>query len=643
MGAALSSLARAARVAGLLLVLGAGCTMVRVEPGGGPSVTAALRLSIPGPNGLSARTRQELYRRDLGALYPDALDDLAARLHADAVAGPTPAVLIALAEVNYTRGSKAEKNDDPRAVVCYLRAVGYAGHYLFPPGGARPPAAFDPRFRVACDLYNTALARAVVLAQETGQLDPRGAWVLPGADDRAEPVRQQVVHIGLPCPPDELGPLQVCASFQVVGLATMHRTFGLGVPLVGQRRPDCPARPFVADLSFPVTALCRFEGGLDDLAGTPRIRLELINPLNVSSVKVGDQDVPLETDLTTPLAHYLGQAHLERDSYRGFVSAGALGEKGGLHFFTPYQPGKVPVILVHGLVSSPAAWAPLLNDLLADPLLRQRFQVGVYFYPTGAPYLASAADLRDDLDRYRRTVDPQGKGPLLNEMVVLGHSMGGLVARLLTVDGGDDFWRLLSPEPLDRLNVAPPAREELRRTFYFHRESCIRRVVFLGTPHHGSKLSVSLPARLAARLAGMPQQLLDGTRELARLNPGLPGGAARLPSSVDLLAPDGPALALLAERPRPAGVHYHSVIGVALSDKLSIEHLLGGDSKAGDGVVSYESAHRDDVDSELVVQANHYRVHQHPLAVREVRRILLEHLEEIDRRRAQPVTQARAQ
>jgi pimeloyl-ACP methyl ester carboxylesterase len=635
--AALPLLARRAGPVGLVLLLAAGCAFVRVDPGPGPSVTGSLRASVPGDSTLSSRTIQELYRRDLLALYPTSLDELAARLHADALNDPDPAVLFALSEVNYLRGRKLEKEDDPRATICYFRSAGYAYHFLLgAKGGAAP---FDPRFRVACDLYNTALARCLMLAQLHGQLDAGGRWWLPGREDKDALVPLAVSHVGFQAQPAEFGRLHLCSSFRVVGLATLQRTFGLGVPLVGERSPDANAtglaRSFVpADLNFSITAFCRFEGGLDDLVESPRAVLELINPLAISAVTVSAREVPLETDVTTPLAHYLGQARMEKASYSAFLSPEALGKKAGLHFLEPYRPGKVPVILVHGLLSSPAAWAPMLNDLFADPQLRERCRLAVYFYPSGAPYLVTAADLRGEIDRYRRTVDPAGKDAMLGEAVVVGHSMGGLIARLLTVDGGDDFWSLLSPAPLEKFQAPPAVREELRRTYYFRRDPSVRRVVFIGTPHKGSQISPSLLGRLAARLAGVPRPLLDTRAELALYNPQLRGGGdGQVPTSIDLLAPGTPALTLIAHRPRPEGAHYHSVIGVSLSDSLCVERLFGGDGKTGDGVVLYESAHLDGVDSELVVQANHYRVVQHPLAIREVRRILTEHLQEIDSRR----------
>src|SRR3954454_11631921 len=156
---------RPSRVCWLACLLAlCGCAVIKVERGAGPSMTAAVRASVPGDFTLSNRTLQELYRLDLYRLYPDSLDDVAARLHAEAVASPQPETLFALAEINHVRGRKLEKEDDCRATLCYFRSAGYAWHYLFGEAGVanNPTAAFDPRFRLACDVYNTSLARCLV-------------------------------------------------------------------------------------------------------------------------------------------------------------------------------------------------------------------------------------------------------------------------------------------------------------------------------------------------------------------------------------------------------------------------------------------------------------------------------------------------
>lgn len=620
------------RVAVLLVVLAAGlpgCAAIRIERVEGPSLAETWRASAVSAAELSPRTRQAIRRFDLESLYPDRLAELSGHLHAEAVKEPRGEVLFALAEVNYLRGVRAEKNVGEACAYYYLSA-GYAYHYLFAAPRDAETDVFDPRFRLACDLYNQGLAKCIEAAQKAGQFDPRSRLVLPDAGGK-EPVQLCVVHKGFRFRPDEFGPVQPCAGFQVFGLANHHRTYGLGVPLVGSRDGSVPLTMdafYPPKVAFPVTAFFRFDGTLADLHQRRAGSLELINPLTMQHVRVGERAVPLESDLTTPLASYLAGAGLDSAGYAGFLRPDSLGDKAGLHTLEPYEPGRIPVVLVHGLLGTPTTWAPLYNDLQADPELRKHFQFWVYFYPTGNPYLLTAADLRGALAKMRQSLDPDGRDPTLDDMVLVGHSMGGLVSRLLTVDGGDDFWKLVSGAPLDSLRLHPSTRAELQNTFYFQRQPYVSRAIFVGTPHHGSKLSPSVLGRLGAKLAGLPRELMDVTRDVMQDNPQLATTLReKATTSIDLLAPDAPALQLISHRQRPPQVRYHSVIGQVRGNELLVERLFGGGyCTPSDGVVPVTSAHLDDVDSEVLVPSDHYHVHQHPLAILEVRRILQEHL-----------------
>jgi pimeloyl-ACP methyl ester carboxylesterase len=277
--------------------------------------------------------------------------------------------------------------------------------------------------------------------------------------------------------------------------------------------------------------------------------------------------------------------------------------------------------MIHGFWASPLTWTAMFNDLRADPYLRQHFQFWFYLYPSGNPYLQTAADLRDTLARLRTEIDPQHRDAALDNMVLVGHSMGGLVAKLMVEDSGNDFWKLVSAQPFDTLKLQPQTRTELQRLFFFPRQPEIRRVVFMATPHHGSSLAPSAAGQLVSQFIRMPRALSQAVHDVAQEDPQIVNRLRDGPvaTSLDLLAPGAPALELLASRPRPAGVHFHSIIG-AVSGKVP---------EASDGIVDYRSAHLAGVDSELVVPANHQEVHQHPRTVAEVRRILLEHLREV--------------
>jgi pimeloyl-ACP methyl ester carboxylesterase len=643
-----------------------GCASIRVDHVHQPALLDAWRSSAVLRDDVSPRTLQTLRQWNLAAIYAKTPEKAVDALRDEVLRDPQPDLLFALAEINYVLGRKAEKHNAARATAYYYLCAGYAYHYVFdePPRPAPelegnhttttslslpPPvhlvprsSIFDPRFRLACDLYNAGLAKLIAAAQRVGQLDPRQELRMPTPDGQGFAL--SVLHSGFngTWKPEEFNKLLVCSDYSVVGLANQHRTFGLGVPLIATRAPgadkDDAARTFYPlQAAFPVTAFFRFEGTLADL-GTQRCgRLELYNPLTIQAIPVAGQTVPLETDLTTPLAYFLARSNLgDITEYVGFFNGDRILAQTGMRMLAPYQPGKIPVVLVHGLLSSPITWAPVINDLQADPAVRERYQFWYYYYPTGAPYLSTAAELRGELEKLRNEVDPHHQDPALDNMVFVGHSMGGLISNLMTIDSGDDFWKLVSPEPFGELNLPPAARTELQQTFYFQRQSCVKRVIFVATPHRGSKLSPSPLGRLATHLVRMPSELKTVHADLVKDNPDLAKVLREraLPTSVDLLDPKSPALLLMAQRPRPEHVHYHTICGDISTTSTNIERWLAGDSgDKGDGVVPYKSAHFESADSELPVRADHFHVHHHPLAIQEVRRILMEHYQEYVRER----------
>src|SRR5262249_27389356 len=144
--------------------------------------------------------------------------------------------------------------------------------------------------------------------------------------------------------------------------------------------------------------------------------LELHNPLAEQAIHVAGFAVPLETDLTTPLAYTLEKTDLATLPYTGFFWANEGQRQEGIYMFGPYQKGKIPVLMVHGLLSAPLTWAPVFNDLRADPTLREKYQFWFYLYPTGNPYLGTAADLRQSLAKLRDEVDPRHEDGALDNM-----------------------------------------------------------------------------------------------------------------------------------------------------------------------------------------------------------------------------------
>ncbi len=385
-------------------------------------------------------------------------------------------------------------------------------------------------------------------------------------------------------------------------------------------------------LSFPLTAFLRVRRTVDGVvpanaeaaSPSPRFVLELLDPLATQRVAVGERLVPLETDLSTPLAHFLqgmpSETLLATSVLRYTPAAQRVSR---VYLLEPFDPRKIPVILVHGLWSSPMTWMEMFNDLRAVPEIRERYQFWFYLYPTGQPFWVSAADFREDLQEVQRTLDPANTAAPLQKMVLVGHSMGGLVSMMQTLDMGDRLWRLVSNKPLEELTAEPAVKAELSRIAFFAPNPAVARVVTIGTPHHGSKFANEYTQWLGQKLIDMPFKLASNFRGLERENPGFfrSSHLFSIRTSIDSLAPDCPLFRVLEGTPRAPWVKYHNIIGL-LEEGGMLRRIAG----AGDGIVPFRSAQLADVESEVVVPATHTFVHRHPQSILVVRELLLAHL-----------------
>jgi hypothetical protein len=211
-------------------------------------------------------------------------------------------------------------------------------------------------------------------------------------------------------------------------------------------------------------------------------------------------------------------------------------------------------------------------------------------------------------------------------MVLIGHSMGGLVSRLQTLESDDAYWKILSDKPFQELEADPETRQRIARTVFFQPNRSVRRVITIGTPHRGSEFANDYTRWLGRKLIKLPKTLIQTKMQVAEDNPGLFRNTELLTisTSIDSLAPDSPILPVMLRSERAPWVRYHNIVGV-----VSDESWLSRFSEPGDGVVDFDSAHLDEVESEVIVDADHIHVHQHPRAILEVRRILLEHSQEM--------------
>ena len=601
----------------------------------GRSVRALLLLTllpaISGPGCQSPRIRERpfrtllVFRAGAQALVPESAaatssaEAAYARLQGEAEGpgGTTPGRLLALADLADEIGRRQLRRDPVAALPWFRDAGAYAMFSLISDGPTDPASPLQAR---AVARHNHAVEellrcagsgpREVNLAWRE-QLTAVGVVVAPTTPERA----------AIPC--DELW---IAADFRVRNLEPVHRD-GLGVSLIALSRfPDRNAVPdrFLPErLRLPATAVLRPSGPLGDGAWRSRpATLALHDPAHESAIALGPGPcgVSLAADLTTPLAHQTIKSPLKQLAWGGLLRPETYNSTPGIFIGGPYQPGRIPVLFIHGLWSSPDAWLRMANDLQADPLIRARYQFWYAYYPTGAPLMISAVRLRQSLHELRKAVDPQRSDPALDQMVVVGHSLGGVLSKQLLQRSGRRIEQGLLTRPLNEVAMSPETRATLSRLLYFEPEPSIRRAVFICAPHRGSNTANQLAGRLSSTLVRRLGDVDALHEEIIALNgPEVfqPAYRRRPPNSIDNLTWESPILKALSELPIAPDVPYHSIVANLFPD--------GSPGLWTDGVVSYESAHLDGSESEIMVRHNHF-ANDTPEAATEVRRILRLHL-----------------
>ena len=580
------------------------------------------------------RTEQILRRYDLAQLQEEDLGQTLVKLGQEIASEPTADKIYSYAELAYIYGKKREAVGKTKEALDHFGAsVSYSYLYLFEPGLDRFRNPYDPQFRRACDIYNGSLESALRLVLKQNKLHPGEILSIETGS------RKFTIEVALhgPWQADDIARLEFVSDYEIVGgLTNQHHTYGLGVPLIALRSrragEEATEKYYPRGLSFPVSAFLRVAPHAPgDKSDVHHCVLELYDPLHASNIEVAGRVVPLETDLSTPLAYFLDSPEFQETdiSTWGLLNPGGAVETKvkGLYMVEPYDPAKIPVLMVHGLWSSPTTWMEMFNDLRAYPELRSRYQFWFYLYPSGQPFWTSAAQLRDALAELRYSLDPSHTNPNLDQMVLVGHSMGGLVSKLQTIDSGNDFWRILSKRSFEELRASAEDKARLARMVFFQPNPSIRRVVTISTPHRGSSFASDYARLAAQRLIRLPEMMAELSNKLIRDNPDFFTNTELLTmtNSIDSLSPSDPIFPVMLKAQTGSGVKYHNIVGLTPR-----EGFVSRLSEEGDGVVGFQSAHLDDVDSELVVSSAHLYVHRHPLAILEVRRILLDHLAELE-------------
>ena len=414
---------------------------------------------------------------------------------------------------------------------------------------------------------------------------------------------------------DVLSPAE---DFKVSKL-THHQRAGVGAPLLAlreNRQREWIERYYPPEaITRPLTAV--LQAGVEQ-GGKQKVRIDLLCPLARESVVERGKKQPLAADFTLPWAAALARSGKLNQSRVLDMLRRKPARMPQLYLMEPYDPRKEPLIMIHGLLSTPLAWAELSNELWADPEIRRRYQIWHFLYNTSAPALYSARLLRTQLRELRQALDPTATDPASRRTTLLTHSMGGLIGKALVVSPGDAFWKAAFHVPPESLKLSPQDRTELEEAFEWQADRSIHRILFIAVPHRGSAFADNLVGRLGTWLTAPPLTFQDFYRRVSESNPEAftPAyrelGEGRL-DSVSSLSPRQPTLRILADLPFAHPVSAHSIIGNRGRE--------GPLEQSSDGIVPYTSSHLEQAASELIVPA-HHGAFRHPQAVAEIKRVL---------------------
>lgn len=435
------------------------------------------------------------------------------------------------------------------------------------------------------------------------------------------------------------GEYRVSAEYEFEGLTARHRRVGIGVDLVAVAPPPTAEHDPLAP-HFPREGMFRgiaavlepaiveqnaprpntspntarasaedpsFVRNRDSVV--PTLRLNLIDPDRVDRWWVGAITIPTSADFTAPYATLMSQARLRELAGQEYFSSSAH-QPHGVFLLEEFDSRKTPVIMVHGLASSPSTWLAVSNEILGDERLRRNFQIWHYRYPTGTPLLESAMSLRKDLNQVRQTII-QERGVPANP-IVIGHGMGGILSRQLLQRSGNQVWETIYDVTPENLGLTGKEYDLARDLYFFEPLDFIDRLILIATPHRGSLEARTWIGRLGSDLAPVPSELKELVRSIRQINPD--AIRVEVPPSVDELDPSHPVNTALVDLSIKKGVPIHTIVG-----------QLGADPT--DGVVTHDSSRLEDATSFRVVPGDH-RVHQTPAAILEIKRILRQHLAE---------------
>lgn len=516
------------------------------------------------------------------------------------------------------------------ALGAYLQVARYGYAYLFFTPRRSGARAFEVRQTQVRDYYNFAVQQAAALFFEQYRSRPDqvggrmqvGDWLLSANLSDLYP--REIA-------PRRSSELLPASRLTFQGIRSIYRRDGLGAALViatdGAARDrgaksTAPLTASYREMPYrPVTAVMAFDGStLEEVLHTQEVTLFGYDPYQHDVLDIHRIPVPLAANFTSAYGLWLARSDFATQALRNFLGKSGSLDAPHVYLTQPFDPDRQVIVMLHGLASSPEAWINVANEVMGDEELRKRYQVWQVYYPTNAPLAYNHATIRAALAATFRRFDPEGNAAASRDIVIIGHSMGGVLSRLLVSSSGSVL--LDAVKKLRQIDDAQLKKLQAETSDFLTFEAYpgITRAIFIAAPHKGTPFAGNRLSRLLSGLITLPVKAVDRVMRLNQIVGGSRASSALLPASlpngVDSLKDSDPFMRAAAELPISPSVRYHSIVANH-TPRTTLED-------SDDGLVPYRSAHLPGAESELVISYSH-RVQETPEAILEIRRILREH------------------
>ncbi|MDO4897388.1 MAG: alpha/beta hydrolase [Moraxella sp.] len=390
-----------------------------------------------------------------------------------------------------------------------------------------------------------------------------------------------------------------------------------------------------------LTAIAKPQGNdLQQVLNSQSIDIHFFNPHRQKTVEIFGKPYPLSANFSASYGMWLGENRLNQLAILNMLQkkSVALPE---LFMLEPYNPNKKVVIMVHGLASSPATWVNFTNNLLADPILQNNYQVWQIFYATNLPILENRHQIQELIKTAYQMTDPQGTHPASQNSVLIGHSMGGVISRMMVSDDDlsanmDELAYLVSDDTAPKKPLNDQEKQALRQRFTLHALPQVDTAVFISTPFQGTDYAERWFTQLARKVIRLPLDLTENaihilTKNISESDLTTPISERQLKelylqNGASQLSDRSAFMALTANIQINDNVRYHTIIGDSqgLYEK-NPDQLVQFANQMTDGIVPYHSSHLDGAMSETIITGKH-NIHENPKTIRQLRKILHDHL-----------------